>query len=156
VVESLSSLDVPEKVARSSGDADVHRINTVLAARYQSRSSRHPGGTPYLVIAEINKAWTGKEPLTCDDFVGSTRLQYSADAIFMLEPGVAAPAADCVPVTVRVAKGRDGTVRTAVPLLFGHTRSRFREAGVHAMSPRAVPQNLAAVDPLAGLDDGED
>jgi hypothetical protein len=55
-------------------------------------------------------------------------------------------------VVVRIAKGRDGVTHTTVPLIFDHTRSRFREPGKNKPKAKAgkAPAAPHGLNPLAG------
>ncbi len=156
VIDYLSYLDVPRKVSPTSLDADVHRISIIQQARAYSRWHRHPFGDPYLVIAEVTKASKGDGPLGPEHLLGSSRLQYSPDTILMLEPGpqTAEPGASSVPVTLRIVKGRDGTMHTNIPLIFDHPRGMFREQALGSSEPGRAkqPSRSAVPDPLAGLE----
>lgn len=113
----------------NSVDADHERIKLLLEVQAATRTRDLPLGDPMLVVSEVRKGETGRIELTMADLMGSARLGSSAHTAMFLEPDERArPEADVVPVQLTIRKGRDGVVRTRIPLLFDHAKSRFRES----------------------------
>jgi replicative DNA helicase len=161
VVDYFQLLDVPAD--GSPQDIDFRRVELVQQAQAYTRTGRQPDGDPWLVISEVRKGEAGRaSPLTLDDLMGSRRLGYGAEAVLLLDQAVPPvdAAAAVLPVTLRIAKGRDGVTRGDVPLLFEHACCRFREAGGASAlgAPAETPPpakasgraRRRAVDPLAG------
>jgi replicative DNA helicase len=159
VVDDLEHLDVPEELrgAKATLDADFARIEAIQRVRSRTRASEHPAGDPVLLLSGITKAWDGRSPLTADFLPGSVRLKQAADTVLMLQPGEppADPSAPA-PVKLRIVKGRDGARRVDLPLLFDHTRCKFRPAEVRSTGSKGGSKAVrpSAIDPLAGI--GED
>jgi hypothetical protein len=152
VVDQFQHLDVPPDVL-DDVKADRCRMSLLAAAQAQTRTTAHPEGDPFLVIARLCKD-AGPTGLELADLLGSGDLGYIAGTVMFLEPAKvnSDPAAAAVPVVVRIAKGRDGVTRTTVPLLFDHTRSRFREPGKTNAKGKAgkAPASPLGLNPLAG------
>jgi replicative DNA helicase len=152
VVDYLQLLDVPD-ASPTSLDADYRRVGLLQNVGDAGKSPSRPLVDPVLAISEVRKEGrTG----TAVDLLGSSRLAYAADAVLLLNPaeGGDAPGADTVPVTLTIAKGRDGTVRKEIPLLFEHARYRFRERGGdqgNRGQPARTPPRMK--DPLAGSEE---
>jgi hypothetical protein len=94
--------------------------------------------------------------------MGSARLGYGAECVLLLEqPREVDHASATVPLTLTVAKGRDGMMRSTIPLIFHHTQSRFIEDSFLRQQEEPKVQkpvtsrstsgkNRNKVDPLAG------
>jgi hypothetical protein len=159
VVDYFQLLGVPDS-AGASLDADMWRVQTLQSLQAVGRGVDAPDGDAVLVISEVRKGEPGRPALNLSDLMGSARLGYAADAVWLLEPlpGAAADA-EAVRVALTIAKGRDGVRRTRLELLFEHTQSRFAEVGATSRGrrPRQGPHGAAAappLDPLAGLGEG--
>jgi hypothetical protein len=159
VLDYLQLLDVPEEGATSL-DADFYRVGILQHLQTATRTDCLPAGDPFLVISEVRKGDSRRSRLTMEDLLGSTRLSYGADCILLLEPrGQEHDTHDkTVPLTLRVAKGRDGVTRTDIPLEFAYATYQFREAN-HTQRPAQQPASACGKpsrsrgqrpDPLAG------
>jgi replicative DNA helicase len=125
VVDYFQLLDVPTD--GSPLDADFQRVRLVQTAHSLSRGGNYPDGDAWLLVSEVRKTDMPHHRLTLADVMGSSRIIYSADSVLLLEPSrEQADGSSEIPVTLRIAKGRDGVVRRDIPLIFEHTRSRFR------------------------------
>jgi hypothetical protein len=139
-------------------DADYERIGHIQEVQSVSRTSYNPQGDPFLIICELRKPEGSRGALTVYDLLGSARLGYAADAVLLMEPAGDPTNPVAVPVTLRIAKGRDGMERQDLALTFEHTRSRFtqrQEDGGKSAKKQGQQQKQAskaapAIDPLAG------
>ena len=92
--------------------------------------------------------------LTLADLLGSSRIKYSPDAVLFLvpRPGKGPLPATCRPVSLRLAKGRDGMTCTTIPLLFEYTRYRFwEEGGAQIGKPHAGGSEPASTAAAQGV-----
>jgi hypothetical protein len=144
----------------SPADADAWRLELLQSLQGYGYGADTPDGDAVLAISEVRKGEHGRPALTVSDLMGSARLGYAADAVWLLEPLPGPADAETVRVALTIAKGRDGVRRSRLELLYEHTRSRFSEAGLgpadHLRGSRNRQAGTAAapLDPLAGL--GED
>jgi hypothetical protein len=160
VVDYFQLLPVPTDLAAGI-DTDFYRVTSLQQVQEWSRTSQDPIGFPILAISEVRKGEYGRTEIGIGDLMGSARLGYGAGAVLLLESDGELTGGTVVPVRLKVAKGRDGAVRTQIDLLFEHTRSRFREAP-QSKSPKqggkagkgkpAAKPGPGQIDPLAGLD----
>jgi hypothetical protein len=158
IVDYFQLLPVPDDVPAGL-DADFYRVGALQRVQGWSRTNENPAGFPVLAISEVRKGESGRTEISVGDLMGSARLGYSAESVLLLEPAREESDSPAVPVHLKVAKGRDGAVRTQIELSFEHTRSTFREAprkpkaGIKAK--KAAPSQKSGpgdIDPLAGLE----
>jgi hypothetical protein len=149
-------IPTPKDIAPTSLDADHHRL-AILQRVQTAPGYLDAGPDPMLVISEVRKGDGNGSQLTIEDLMGSASTGYSADAVLLLETDQEDTAAPSVPVRLRIAKGRDGVVRTTIPLIFHHTCSRFTEAPPSTVptkaekAPKGRPRgNRPPVNPLGG------
>ena len=158
VIDYFQLLPVEEK-SGSPQDGDFLRVKLLQELQERTRNADQPMGDPILVISEVRKGETGRTELGIADLMGSSRLGYAAEAILLMESETVDKAENAIPVTLRIAKGRDGAARTQVQLLFEHTCYRFREApprrssktGKSAKDAKKPAQEK--IDPFAGSED---
>jgi len=143
-------------------DADFYRVQILQRVQEWSRTNSDPAGFPILAISEVRKGESGRTEISVSDLMGSARVGYSAECVLLLEQAKEVADGPVVPVSLKVAKGRDGAVRTQIDLLFEHTRSRFREAprprsrmqdGKSKKDAPAPKSDQAKIDPFAGLEE---
>jgi hypothetical protein len=160
VVDYFQLLPVPDKITGGL-DADFYRVRSLQQVQEGSRTNANPVGFPILAISEVRKGESGRTEIGVGDLMGSSRLGYSAESVLLLESPRDKIEGPVVPLHLKVAKGRDGAVRTQIDLLFEHTRSRFREApprrspkqgGKPRKEPSTQKPDQEKIDPLAGLE----
>jgi replicative DNA helicase len=149
VIDYFGLLDVRGK-GLTPLEADQRRVEVLQEAAALSRAAGSPDA--FLVVSEVRKGDGGRTRLSLDDLLGSARLAYAADAVLLLErddrPGGASPGR--VALSVTVAKGRDGTARERLRLLFEHDLYRFHEPARPAAGGEAARGGPGReVDPLA-------
>jgi hypothetical protein len=115
----------------SALDADHQRLELIKEAHAAAESLNPGGANPFLVLAQVRKRDDRSGGLTLDDLLGSS-IKYSPDGVLFLEPRPSRGLLPepSIPVTLRLAKGRDGMTCKAIPLVFEYTRYRFSEEGV--------------------------
>jgi hypothetical protein len=101
------------------------------------------------VISEIRKT-DGRSRqnnvLRTDDLKGDGRMAGDADVILLMwPPNKSAGSATTAPLTLRIAKGRDGAIRRDIEILFDHEVNRFREADSDT-KPKATSATSNASD----------
>jgi hypothetical protein len=157
VIDYFQLLNVSTELS-SGVDADYERIDDIQEVQRATCTSYNPQGDPFLIISELRKPDGNRSTLTISDLLGSARLGYAADSALLMEPAGDPTNPDAVPVTLRIAKGRDGMQRQDLALSFEHTRSRFTERqddGGKSAKNRVQQQKRAStlapsIDPLAG------
>lgn len=141
VVDYLQRLEVPG--ITNELDRDAERLKFLTAVQYGTTTPLYPAGMPILVVSKVPKG-RGPTQLTPDDLHGDSGLAYSAGTILFLEPDNGRAAGQhTAPVTLSVAKGRDGVTRGRHPLDFAFTAYTFREAATTSPGP-PVPAGGAA------------
>ncbi len=157
VVVDYFHLMRPPAELGSPADADAWRLELLQSLQGCGYGADTPDGDAVLAISEVRKGEHGRPALSVSDLMGSARLGYAADAVWLLEPLPGPADAEAVRVALTIAKGRDGVRRARLELLYEHTRSRFSEHGVapadHPRGPRPRQSAAAAapLDPLTGL-----
>jgi hypothetical protein len=160
VVDYFQLLPVPDEITGGL-DADFYRVGSLQQVQEWSRTNANPVGYPILAISEVRKGESGRSEISVGDLMGSARLGYSAETVLLLESPRNIKEGPVVPVHLKVAKARDGAVRTQIDLVFEHTRSRFREAprrrspkqgGKSKKETSAQKPDQEKIDPLAGLE----
>jgi hypothetical protein len=151
---------VPVKKGLVGEEADRYRLRKLQHLQARTRYPGYPLGGSFLVISELRKADFSSEELLMEDLLGSARLAYGADTILLLHGSAAADhSIDAVQVSLKLAKGRDGTTRTTIPLVFEHRVCRFREPTANGSvdNPSSRPSVAARpkVNPMAGKVLGE-
>lgn len=161
VVDYFQLLEPTDKVLGPL-EADQYRVELFKAVQGATRMPEMPAGDPFLVISEVRKGESGRVRLGLEDLMGSSRLSYGAWAVLLLDKPEGQdidPAAEKVPLVLRIPKGRDGTTRTDIPLLFEHGRSRFHEGSAlvtkeqkKAVATKRRPEKQTGpmVNPLGG------
>jgi DnaB-like helicase C terminal domain len=159
IVDYFQLLPVPPQ-ASDALDADFHRVRSLQQIQEWTRTNEDPIGYPILAISEVRKGESGRTEISVSDLMGSARLGYSAEAVLLLDSKENAEG-PVVPVQLRVAKGRDGAVRSQIDLLFEHTKSRFREApeargkkqgGKSKKETPGQKTEPTNIDPFAGME----
>jgi hypothetical protein len=159
VVDYLGLITVTAK-GMTSLEEDHRRIELLKGALAMTRTAASPLGHSFLVISEVRKGEQGRDSLTLDDLLGSCRISYAPEAVLLLEADGKA-AGGKQPLVLNVAKGRDGTTRGRLKLLFDYRRYRFHERSGPVPGGDATegdpsvaggPEQEASprVDPLAG------
>ena len=149
IIDYLGQIDVSADIPTTSLEADDLRIKQVCAARESAEDI-------FLVICEVVKS-TGSS-VSAQDIKGSISKQYVADKILLLEQDGQIDGADAeIKVNLRIVKGRDGTHRVTIPLLFDHEKYAFRERRTRRTNPIATPvvAEIKGIDPMAGLEDDD-
>ncbi len=137
-------------------DKDHFRLDSIKRYRHTFRTDYQPEGPPVIAISEIRKSESSSRGRPSrDDLLGSGRLASDADTVLIMWPTKEnEDAAATIPTTLRIDKARDGGIRTAIPLLFRHTQSRFEEVSERpktAETGAALSRSCSAkIDPLAG------
>ena len=120
---------------------DVERDNHVIGQLLRLQRST---GDAFMLISEQNKEGMGRDLLKSTR--GTARGVYSPDSVFILQAGVQGRVvvdeeARPTPVELKIIKGRDGTFRGKIPLMFDYQRSTFNEQSaddddiIHGASP---------------------
>jgi replicative DNA helicase len=132
VIDFFGKMDV-KAPDQSPLEKDHRRLELLTAALDNSKSAGSPNSDSFLVISEVRKD-KSSAGLTVDDLLGSSRLSYSPDTILLLEQDdhTARTTKGRVPMVINVAKGRDGTRRGRIPLLFDYEHYRYYEAAPKA------------------------
>jgi replicative DNA helicase len=163
VIDLLQRMDVsamlpgePEK--KSPGklltdmQKDDFRLDAIKRFRDWSRNESMPTGAPVVVISEIRKGEDTRRELTLEDIKGSGRIAFDADTVLLMMTPKSTDGSATVPVTLRIAKARDGATRTDISLMFHHTVYNFTEiepSSKKAKAPRLTPGG-DSFDPMAG------
>ncbi len=160
IVDYFQLLPVPDAIGAGI-DADFYRVQALQQVQQWSSTNQDPAGFPVLAISEVRKGESGRTEIGVADLMGTARLGYAAEAVLLLESRGEDDGGPVAPVRLKVAKGRDGAVRTQIDLLFEHTRSNFREAPQGRSSKKGGKSRKEAparkpdqppIDPLAGLE----
>ena len=155
IVDYFQLLPVPRDVLGGL-EADFYRVAALQRVQNWSRTNDDPIGFPILAITEVRKGESGRTELNSSDLMGSARLAYSAESVLLLEPTKEGNEGPVVPITLNIAKARDGSARTKINLLFEHTKSRFSEAPAPRSPKKGTkakgPANTEKADPYAGLE----
>jgi hypothetical protein len=152
VLDYLQRLPVPEKLAKKGDlEADRHRVQVVQDLVEATKTGENPVGDALLVISEARKPSGGKHTWGngLADLMGSARLPYAVDAALLFHPMKNAEQVNkhswpsvsksfssieelnCLgvsPVSIELAKGRDGMQRGEWAMAFHFLESRFVEA----------------------------
>jgi len=147
-VDLFQKWPAAEDVA-SGADEDHFRLDVLDRLRNRSRSLTCPDGYPMLVLSEIRKD-TARE-LDLNDLKGDGRITSDADCVLLLFPATDRPDANSnfVPMTMRIAKGRDGVNREDVPLWFDFNHYCF-----HGEDPSRSPRPGSVRGDLEGISSG--
>lgn len=146
--------DAGEGLAR-----DQQRLDVLQQVQLYSSGPGRPHGYPILVISEIRKDSTRKEPHR-DDLKGDGRIAGDADVVLLMwQPETEKPTgANVIPTMLRIDKSREGAVRGDLKLWFDHGCFRFYDTPPEAASnlvqrnKQKSPAKTAGrsmVDPLA-------
>jgi hypothetical protein len=149
VIDYLGHIDVPAEVAPTSFEADEQRIRQICDAREKSEDI-------FLVIAEVVKS--SGSTLSAQDIKGGISKQYVADKILVLDLDSQADGTDAeIKVNLRIVKGRDGTQRVTIPLVFDHEKYVFHERHARRARSSAAPvvADAKSINPMAGLEDDD-
>jgi replicative DNA helicase len=134
VIDLFRNIDC--SASKSDLETDYQRLEVLTDFRTATSSADLPTGYPVLVISEVRKGEPGRSELWLDDLFGAGQIGYKADTALLLwqRPG-ADPSSPNVPMTLRIAKGRDGVTRTDIPLIFHHTKSQFTDESQPLVQP---------------------
>ncbi|MCE9560819.1 MAG: hypothetical protein K8U57_02065 [Planctomycetes bacterium] len=141
IVDNFQRLDIPD--VASDLERDVLRLNMLARVQSLTASELHPSGMPILCLSKIPKG-RGPTNLAPDDLHGDSDLASRASTVLFIEPDIErpAPGAGIAPVTINIAKCRDGATRGRLPLDFNYRDYVFREV----QTPR-VPQGSSSTRP---------
>jgi hypothetical protein len=114
----------PDDVAIGA-DEDRFRLDVLDRLRRESFSLERPDGFSMLVLSEVRKDAPGE--LEINDLKGDGRMTSDADCVLLMYPASDRPdpKAKSVPMTIQIAKGRDGVDRVDVPVWFDFRHYRF-------------------------------
>lgn len=127
VIDMLSKWNLPSNVG-SEVDPDQYRLDVLDQFRQCFRRSLGHDGVTMIATSEQRKD-AGNEP-TIDDVKGDGRIGSDADNVLLMWPKrtVGDGSDEPVPITLRIAKSRDGGRRGDLNLLFDHVNYRFLPA----------------------------
>jgi hypothetical protein len=124
-VDLFQKWPVPEDMGVGA-EADHFRLDFLDCLRRETISSSSPDGWPMLVLSEIRK--DEPQEITLNDLKGDGRMTSDADCVLLMFPSAGRPASDHLrPMTIRIAKGRDGVNRSDILVNFDFEYFRFLE-----------------------------
>lgn len=148
VIDYLQLIPTPQEILRHGDlDADRYRVQFVQDLLAKTKTTENPVGDAVLVISETRKP-SGRKTWGSGlaDLMGSARLPYAVDAALLYNtidnesflseyywPPLTNPTcqslqdAGIAPVTLSLAKGRDGMIRGDWALAYRFEESRFEE-----------------------------
>jgi hypothetical protein len=158
IIDPLQKLDVYATTPTEDGqeerrrltdlEADEERMRMLMRILAWYRNDSYPEGHPILAVSGLRKADGGRQRISKADVRGRSELVYDANAVLLLEPDAAAASvAGVTPVTLKVAKARDG-FEGEIPLDYHHPISTFRER--NAVIAASIPGEEGAAGATAG------
>jgi replicative DNA helicase len=140
---------LPLPMEHSPEDSDRCRVALLESMQRLGRTSRNPTGATILAISEVRKPDSRRPELSMQDLLGSTRLNYAATSVLLLQtPEGRRGHGDDVPRILKVDKARGGaTCPVKIPLVFRHKSYRFFLAKDQKATARVPTSGL---NPLAG------
>jgi len=132
----------------SDSEIEAYQIEVLREVERLAHRITGPVAMPILVLHDIRGNSTSLDSARdISDLLGSRQYAYAAETILLLESNGLSTSGR-VPVTLRVAKGREGITGTSIPLIFEPAISRFSEGTAEPAKP-AQGQGQAASKPKA-------